>query len=178
MHPWHDVELGEKVPDELPAVIEIPRGARAKYEVDKKTGLLRLKRPLVSVAHYPLNYGFFPRTLSTDGDPLDVLVLSQECVPSLTIVDVRPIGGIELKSDEKGTELKLIAVETSDPEYEEIKSLKDLPSYRMDELKQFFETYQKIENHRIEVKRIFGRGKAQKTIKESMARYRENPIAA
>src|ERR1700760_2419799 len=116
MHPWHDVELGNEAPKIVNAVIEIPKGSKTKYELDKNSGLIRVDRILFSSVHYPANYGFFPQTLSPDGDPLDVLVLGQEAVVPLAIVRAKPIGVMKML-DQGESDDKIIAVHADDPEY-------------------------------------------------------------
>jgi inorganic pyrophosphatase len=113
---WHDVELGESIERHFRCVIEIPKGSKVKYELDKRTGLLWLDRVLHSAVHYPANYGFLPRTYCGDGDPLDVLVLGQEPVVPLCVLRARAIGVLTM-SDEKGVDDKIIAVHVDDPEY-------------------------------------------------------------
>src|SRR6187399_1516734 len=115
-HPWHDISPDISLPREFMAVIEIPMGSNVKYELDKTTGLLRLDRVLYSAVHYPANYGFIPRTYCGDGDPLDVLVLSQEPVYPLTIVEARAIGVMRMR-DEKGIDDKIVAVSVHDPAF-------------------------------------------------------------
>src|SRR5689334_821106 len=114
MHPLHDIALPPDVGEDLPVVIEIPRGSKAKYELDKETGLLRLDRVLYSSVHYPANYGFIPRTHAGDGDPLDVLVLMQEPLHPLCIVRARAIGGFFMR-DDKGDDDKIVMVCVDDP---------------------------------------------------------------
>src|SRR5262245_51281610 len=110
MHPWHDVRIdAERITESFPVVIEVPMGSRNKYEGDKATGLLRLDRVLYGALYYPANYGFVPRTYAHDADPLDVLVFGQEAVQALTIVDVRLIGVIEMRDQDKSDD-KLLAV--------------------------------------------------------------------
>src|SRR3954464_1200626 len=116
MHPVHDIAVPADLAEWMPSVIEIPRGSHLKYEVDKPTGLLRLDRVLYSAGHYPANYGFIPRTLGADEDPLDILVLMQEPVEPLTIVRARAIGGLRM-ADDKGGDDKIIAVCIDDPAY-------------------------------------------------------------
>jgi inorganic pyrophosphatase len=116
MHAWHDVELGEDTAQEFVAVIEIPKGSKVKYELDKVTGLLRVDRVLHSAVHYPANYGFLPRTFCGDGDPLDVLVLGQEPVTPLCLLRARAIGVMTM-TDDKGVDDKIIAIHIDDPEY-------------------------------------------------------------
>ena len=144
MHPVHDLEVPADVAAFVPAVIEIPRGSRLKYEVDKPTGLLRLDRVLYSAVHYPANYGFIPRTHADDGDPLDILVLMQEPVEPLTIVRARPLGGLRM-SDDKGGDDKIVAVCVDDPAYAHYDRLDALPPHLMRELDRFFRDYKVLE---------------------------------
>src|ERR1700752_5394844 len=115
-HPWHDVTPGQEIPAQFMAVVEIPTGANVKYELDKKTGLLKLDRVLYSAVHYPANYGFIPQTLGDDGDPLDVLVLASSPVVPLTLVVARAIGVISL-TDQQEADHKIVAVSVNDPEF-------------------------------------------------------------
>src|SRR5438876_2460267 len=126
MHPVHDIELPVDIRPFVPAVIEIPKGSHHKYEVDKPTGLLRLDRVLYSAVHYPANYGFIPRTLAGDGDPLDILVLMSEAVVPLTIVRARVVGGLAMR-DDKGEDDKIVAVCADDPAYKDYTTIEQLP---------------------------------------------------
>src|SRR3954469_23893355 len=108
MHPWHDVELGDKVPEFISAVIEVPKGSKTKYELDKKSGLIRVDRVLFSSVHYPANYGFIPQTYCEDHDPLDVLVLGQDAVYPLAIMEAKPIGVMKML-DQGEADDKIIA---------------------------------------------------------------------
>src|SRR5689334_12601427 len=116
MHPWHDVELGFQTPGMVNAVIEIPKGSKLKYELDKKSGLIKVDRVLFSSVHYPANYGFVPQTYCDDHDPLDVLVLGQEPVVPLTVMRAKIIGVMRMQ-DQGEADDKLIAVHADDPEY-------------------------------------------------------------
>ncbi|HBO69073.1 MAG TPA: inorganic pyrophosphatase [Deltaproteobacteria bacterium] len=116
MHPWHDVPIGPGAPEEVQALIEIPKGSKVKYELDKGTGLIRVDRILYSSVMYPANYGFIPQSLGDDGDPLDVLVLMQEPVSPLSIVRARPIG-IMTMLDQGQKDEKILCVHLDDPEY-------------------------------------------------------------
>src|SRR5579872_7355031 len=128
MHPWHDYPLDERILTErFPAIIEVPMGSKNKYELDKASGLLRLDRVLYSAVYYPADYGFIPRTYCGDGDPLDVLVLSQEPVYPLTLVEARAIGVMRMR-DEKGVDDKIVAVSVRDPAYAEYFDKDQLPS--------------------------------------------------
>src|SRR5262245_9009666 len=117
MHPLHDIHVTGAIAEFVPAVIEIPKGSKLKYEIDKRTGMLMLDRVLYSSVHYPANYGFIPQTHAGDGDPLDILVLMQEPVHPLTIVRARPIGGFQMR-DDKGEDDKIIAVAVDDTAFD------------------------------------------------------------
>src|SRR5262249_38948184 len=130
MHPWHDVPLRADGGDAVHAVIEIPKGSKVKYEIDKATGLLRVDRVLYSAVHYPANYGFLPQTFCEDGDALDVLVLGQEPVVPLCVLRARAIGVMTM-SDEKGRDDKIIAVHADDPEYAAYSDITELPPHRL-----------------------------------------------
>ncbi|MHC4225635.1 MAG: inorganic diphosphatase [Planctomycetota bacterium] len=170
MNPWHDVALGKDPGRLFMAVIEIPRGSKNKYELDKRTGLLRLDRVLYSSVHYPANYGFLPRTYCDDGDPLDVLVLCQEPLVPLCLVQSRPIGLISMQ-DDKGVDDKIIAVPDDDPEYAHYTDVSQLPPHRMEELKQFLRDYKTLERKRVDVDEMRGREEAVKVINQAVQLY-------
>ncbi len=171
MHPVHDIELPDDLAAWLPSVIEIPRNSHLKYEVDKPTGLLRLDRVLYSAVHYPANYGFIPRTLGDDEDPLDILVLMQEPVEPLTIVRARPIGGLRM-TDDKGGDDKIIAVCIDDPAFSHYWKLGELPPHVMRELDRFFRDYKILEDKRVEVEEFYDVDAAMIVIKRAVAAYR------
>src|SRR5947209_7070685 len=133
-HPWHDITLPEDLGHWFPAFIEIPKGSKVKYELDKATGLLRVDRVLYSAVHYPANYGFIPRTYCEDGDPLDVLVLGQEEVAPQVLLRARAIGAMRMR-DDKGQDDKIIAVHRDDPEYAAYQHIEDLPQHRLLEIR-------------------------------------------
>jgi inorganic pyrophosphatase len=170
MHPVHDIEVPADLASFVPTVIEIPRGSRLKYEVDKATGLLRLDRVLYSAVHYPANYGFIPRTHAEDGDPLDILVLMQEPVEPLTIVRARPLGGLRMV-DDKGGDDKIVAVCVDDPAYADYTNLDQLPAHVMRELDRFFRDYKTLEEKLVEVDRFYDQERALAIIAESRAAY-------
>ncbi len=171
MHPLHDIEVKEPVDDWFPAVIEIPRGSKLKYEIDKKTGMLLLDRVLYSAVHYPANYGFIPRTHGGDGDPLDVLVLMQEPVHPLTVVRARAIGGF-LMVDEKGIDDKIVAVAVDDPAFAAYRSADQLPIHVLTELRRFFQDYKVLEGKAPpEVDELYDVGRALEVIREGLAEY-------
>jgi inorganic pyrophosphatase len=170
MHPVHDIEVPADIAPFVPTVIEIPRGAHHKYEVDKPTGMLRLDRVLYSAVHYPANYGFIPRTHADDGDPLDILVLMQEpCIP-LTIVRARAIGGLRMV-DDKGGDDKIISVCIDDPAYAHIESVTALPPHVLKELDRFFRDYKVLEDKRVDVEEFYDRDRALQVIRDSRAAY-------
>jgi inorganic pyrophosphatase len=172
MNPWHDVELGDKIPDLFPAIIEVPKGSKVKYELDKTTGLIRVDRILYSSVQYPANYGFIPRTYCDDNDPLDVLVLGQEPVYPLSIVMARPIGVMEM-IDEGETDDKIIAVHAHDPAYAHYEAIEELPPHRMIEIKRFFEDYKSLEKKVVIVENFLGRKEAITILQNAMELYQK-----
>src|SRR5205823_12452080 len=133
LHPWHDVNPGDDVESGFLCIIEIPKGSKNKYELDKETGILILDRVLHSAVHYPANYGFIPRTYCEDGDPLDVLALCQEPLVPLSIARGRAIGVIPMR-DDKGEDDKIIAVHIDDPQYAQYQDVSELPPFVSAEL--------------------------------------------
>lgn len=172
MHPWHDVELGDQIERHFRAIIEIPKGSKVKYELDKATGMLWLDRVLHSAVHYPANYGFLPRTFCPDDDPLDVLVLGQEPVLPLCILRAKAIGVITM-NDEKGQDDKIIAVHADDPEYAHYRDISELPPHRLKELERFFLDYKVLENKVVNVEHLRGRIDAELVIREAARLYRD-----
>ncbi len=172
MNPWHDVDLGNAVPGRIPAIIEVPKGSKTKYELDKDTGLIRVDRILYSSVQYPANYGFIPRTLCEDHDPLDILVLGQEPVYPLSIMIARPIGLMKMV-DHGEADDKIIAVHAHDPEYAHYESMEELPPHRMKEVKKFFEDYKVLEKKLVVVEDFLGHQEALEVIEQSMQIYRK-----
>ena len=169
-HPWHDVHIGPQAPGEFQAVIEIPKGSKVKYELDKETGLLRVDRILYSSVIYPASYGFIPQTLGDDHDPLDVLVLMQEPVVPLSILRVRPIGMMTMLDQGENDE-KIICIHLDDPEYREYADIGQLPAHRMNEVRRFFEDYKKLEAKEVLVQDFLGPDEAKKAVRHAMALY-------
>lgn len=167
---WHDVVPGEQLPEEFCAVIEIPMGSSVKYELDKKTGLLRLDRILYSAVYYPANYGFIPQTIAEDDDPLDVLVLCQEAVGPLTIVNARAIGLMTMIDSGK-QDHKILAVAIDDPEYNGFHESTDLPPHRLSLLRRFFQDYKKLEGKDVEVDEFQPAKTTHAIIEDALARY-------
>jgi len=172
MHPWHDTYVDDStVATAFPVIIEIPKGSKNKYELDKETGLLKLDRVLYSAVHYPADYGFIPRTFCDDGDPLDALVLSQEPVYPLTIVEARAIGVMELR-DEKGEDDKIVAVSVRDPAFAHLTDQAQLPHHVLRELRRFFEDYKALENKQVVVEDLCGPDEAIRIIRGALDLYR------
>ena len=153
-------------------MIEIPKGSKIKYELDKRTGMLWLDRVLHSAVHYPANYGFLPRTYCGDDDPLDVLVLGQEPVVPLCILRARAIGVITM-SDDKGQDDKIIAVHVDDPEYAHYGDIADLPPHRVKELQRFFLDYKVLEDKVVNVEQLRGHAEALEVIRDAARLYTE-----
>ena len=163
MNIWHDIAPEEITPDGFTAVIEIPKHSNCKYELDKHTGLLKLDRVLYTSTHYPANYGFIPRTYADDGDPLDVLVLCDQSIHPLTLVRVFPIGVMRM-IDGGALDDKIIAIPFSDPTYNHITSIDELPHHIFDEIMHFFSVYKHLENKQTAVKELFNRREAKEII--------------
>nr|XP_027072656.1 soluble inorganic pyrophosphatase 4 isoform X1 [Coffea arabica]XP_027072657.1 soluble inorganic pyrophosphatase 4 isoform X1 [Coffea arabica] len=193
-HPWHDLEIGPGAPMIFNCVVEISRGSKVKYELDKKTGLIKVDRVLYSSVVYPHNYGFIPRTLCEDNDPLDVLVIMQEpvlpgCFLRAKAIGVMPmIDQVQLSVTERTALLslqndpncfliqgekddKIIAVCADDPEYRHYNDINELPPHRLAEIRRFFEDYKKNENKEVAVNDFLPASKAYEAVQHSMDLY-------
>jgi inorganic pyrophosphatase len=170
LHPWHDVPTGPNPPDEVTAVIEIPTNERNKYELDKKLGVFRLDRVLYSAVHYPGDYGFLPRTLGDDGDPLDILVLMTIPVFTGCLVDARPIGLFHLV-DRGAADEKVLAVPLRDPYSDGLNDIGDVPPHYLKEIEHFFQVYKSLEGTRIETHGFEGADAARVEILKAMQAY-------
>jgi inorganic pyrophosphatase len=170
LHPWHDIPTGRRPPDELTAVIEIPTNERNKYELDKTLGMYRLDRVLHSAVHYPGDYGFLPRTLGDDGDPLDVLVLMTIPVFTGCLVDARPIGLFHLV-DRGVPDEKVLAVPLGDPYSEGLSELSDIPRHYLKEIEHFFQVYKDLEGTRTETRGFEGAAAARGAVVRAMELY-------
>jgi inorganic pyrophosphatase len=171
VHPLHDILVPDNIEDFVPAVVEIPKGSKLKYELDKRTGLLMLDRVLYSSVHYPANYGFIPQSHADDGDPLDILVLMQEPVVPLTIVRARPIGGFSM-TDDKGIDDKIVAVAVDDPAFSHLTDVGQLPLHITREIQRFFEDYKVLEHKLSVVEGLYDRTRAYVVVRQAIAEYR------
>jgi len=171
-HYWHDVPVGPNPPDVVTAVIEIPTNTRNKYELDKTLGVFRLDRVLYSAVHYPGDYGFIPRTLGDDDDPLDILVLTTVPVFTGCLLDARPVGLFHLIDHGKGDE-KVLAVPISDPFSAGIRSLGDVPPHALKELEHFFQVYKDLEGVTTRTRGFEEASAAKRVIREAMEQYQE-----
>ena len=172
MNIWHALDPEMVKEDNFTAVIEISRGSNCKYELDKKTGFLRLDRILHTATHYPANYGFIPRTYADDGDPLDVLVLGNESIEPMTLVQVYPIGVMRMLDGGKLDD-KVIAVAFSDPFFNGYSSIDELPAHIFDEMMHFFSVYKQLESKTTAIKELHGPEEAKKIIADCIKCYNE-----
>ncbi|MBC7936935.1 MAG: inorganic diphosphatase [Rhizobacter sp.] len=145
LHPWHGANYGKNAPAQVNALIEIPQGSRAKYEIDKATGLLKLDRVIYSSFHYPVNYGFIPKTLGEDNDPLDILVICSESIQPLCLVEATVIGNMQM-IDNGEKDDKIIAVATKDPSVNHYTNIDSLPAHFKAVLRNYFEQYKVLED--------------------------------
>jgi inorganic pyrophosphatase len=171
VHTWHDISYGENAPAVLNCVIEIPVGTKAKYEIDKETGMLVLDRVLSTPMNYPYNYGFIPQTYCDDGDALDAIVFTQVTLQPLCMLEIRPLGVMHMIDGGEADD-KIIAVAASDPMYKHVKTLEDLPQLALDQIKLFFEDYKKLENKKVEVSGFKGIEIANQVINQSIEDYK------
>ena len=171
MHSWHDVKASRVTPQKFLAMIEISKGSKNKYELDKETGHLLLDRVLFTSTHYPQNYGFIPRTFADDYDPLDVLVLCSESIIPMSFVECVPIG-VLIMTDNGLNDEKIIAVATNDPFYNNYKDIKEVPPHIMDEIKHFFAVYKTLEGKPTSVDVVKDHVEAERIIEQSLNNYR------
>ncbi len=170
---WHSVSRDRISPDDFLAVIEIPKGSKNKYELDKETGFLILDRVLYTSTHYPANYGFIPRTFAEDLDPLDVLVLSSEVIVPLALCRCYPIGMISM-TDNGYEDTKIIAISKNDPTWSEYKDISELPPHIMQEMTHFFTVYKNLEKGKqTAVMKVEDAKKARKSIEKAIKAYQE-----
>ncbi|MGV3524431.1 MAG: inorganic diphosphatase [Candidatus Sericytochromatia bacterium] len=171
-HPWHTVSSGSEAPLYVNAIIEIPEGSKAKYELDKETGLLKLDRVLYSSMHYPANYGFIPQTYCDDKDPLDVLVLCSLSIQPMCLVEAQVIGVMHMQDNNESDD-KIIAVARHDMSVNHITDISELGPHTMREIRNFFEDYKKLEKKEVVVQDLQGREQALEIIRASQRLYQE-----
>jgi inorganic pyrophosphatase len=169
-HPWHEVAVGKNPPAFVNGIIEIPRGSRAKYEIDKASGLIKLDRVIYASMYYPLNYGFIPKTLGEDGDPLDIVVLTQVSVVPLCLIPSKVIGVMQM-IDRGEADEKIIAVAEQDPSVSHIDNVMDLPAHLISELRHFFENYKTLENKKVVINEFLPKEQAFEVIQASVRHY-------
>ena len=164
---WHNVSPKRITPEDFLCVVEISKGSKKKYELDKETGYIILDRIHYTSTHYPANYGFIPRTLGDDNDPLDVLLICAEALEPLTLVRAYPIGVITMIDNGRSDE-KIIAIPYNDPNYNQYKNIDELPKHIFDEMKHFFTVYKNLEHKTTAVDEVNGKDEAIKIIKASI----------
>lgn len=170
---WHDISPERIKPDDFICVIEIPKGSKKKYELDKESGYIILDRILYTSTHYPANYGFIPRTYGDDKDPLDVLLLCSEPLEPLTLMRAYPIGVIAM-IDNGNNDEKIIAIPYNDPTYNHYTNIDQLPQHIFDEMRHFFKVYKNLENKETAVNEVSGKEEAIKIIAAAIESYKEN----
>jgi inorganic pyrophosphatase len=172
MNPWHNVGFGENSPSIINGIIEIPKGSRAKYELDKESGLLKLDRVLYSSVYYPANYGFIPQTYCDDKDPLDILIISQVDVVPMCIVEAKVIGVMRMIDGGEADD-KIIAVAAGDPSVNHFNDISELPQHFISEIRNFFEDYKKLENKTVVVEEFQDRILAMEIVEKAISDYKE-----
>ena len=170
---YKDIPIGENAPQKVNAIIEIPRGSRNKIEYDPQLGIFRLDRVLYSAVHYPYSYGFIPSTLWDDGDPLDILVFCDQELFTGLLLEVIPIGGLEM-SDDKGSDLKIIAVAADDQSVNQLREYTDIAEHRRIEIEHFFGTYKLLESKGVQIGKWINAKKAQEDIMKASSAYITN----
>ena len=170
MNPWHDIPALRITAGKFVAVVEIEKGSKMKYELDKQTGMLILDRVLYTSTHYPASYGFIPRTYGEDDDPLDVLVLCNEPIRSMSLVEVYPIGAIDM-IDDGSVDTKIIAIPCRDPNYNSFRDIENLPAHLFDEMQHFFKVYKELEGKATAQIKLINRSGAEDFIKAAIERY-------
>ena len=167
---WHDISPTRITPGDFIAVVEIEKGSKKKYELDKQTGLLILDRILYTSTHYPSNYGLIPRTYADDEDPLDVLILCSEVIQPLSLVRCFPIGVLTML-DQGHLDEKIIAIPFQDPTYNSYRDVSELPSHIFSEMSHLFTVYKKLEGKETVVDEVRGAAEAQTVIQKCLNSY-------
>lgn len=172
MNPWHEVSYGDEAPETVRGIVEIPKGSRAKFELDKETGMLQLDRVLFSSVYYPANYGFIPQTYCEDDDPLDILVLCQEILTPMCLVDAKVIGAMRMVDSGEADD-KILAVAKNDMSVNYINDISELPPHFTRELRHFFEEYKRLEQKTVKVEDFQDRNVALQIVQDSIRDYAE-----
>ncbi len=172
MNIYHDIEPERISPKDFMAVVEIPKGSKVKYEIDKTTGILKMDRILYTSTHYPANYGFIPRTYADDNDPMDVLILCSEMIYPMTLVHCYPIGVIRMMDSGHWDE-KIICIPFDDPSYNLYTEITQLPKHVFDEMRHFFRVYKELENKETVVNEVSGLEDAIEIIEKSIEMYKK-----
>lgn len=172
-HPWHGVPPGDQAPRIVNAVIEIPQGSRAKYEIDKDSGLLKLDRIIYSSFYYPCNYGFIPQTYGDDKDPLDILVITSQPVQAMCLMQAKVIGVMQM-IDSGDADDKIIAVAQNDPSVNHYNNIEEIPPHFFEELRHFFEEYKRLENKTVQVNEFGDKSMALTIIEDAFKLYKEH----
>jgi inorganic pyrophosphatase len=172
-NPWHDVSPGNQVPDYVNGIIEIPKGTRAKYELDKDSGILKMDRVLFTSVYYPANYGFIPQSYCDDKDPLDILIICQIDIVPLCIVPAKVIGVMRMLDGGEADD-KIIAVAAGDPSVNHFNDISELPPHFKTEMRSFFEDYKKLENKTSVVEDFLGKGVAMEIILAAFDLYKKD----
>lgn len=170
MNIWHDIRAERIQANDFVSVIEIAKGSKKKYELDKETGMIILDRILYTSTHYPANYGFIPRTFADDGDPLDVLVLTSEPLDPLVLIRCYPIGLINMIDNNRNDE-KIIAIPYNDPTYSSYRDIRELPSHIFEEMRHFFSVYKQLEGKQTAVEEVQDAEAALAVVQKSIEDY-------
>lgn len=168
MNLWHDIESGSK--DKMHVIVEINKGSKNKYEIDKKTGLIALDRVAHTAQDFPFDYGFVPRSLWHDGDPLDVILLTTHPLLPGVLVRARPVALMNMIDSGEGDD-KIIAVPVDDPRFENVQDLKDINPHIIKEIEHFYSTYKKLQDKVVEVTGFKGKSEAQAAFEEGLKLY-------
>ncbi len=172
MNLWHEISSGKSTPELVNVIVEIPKGSKNKYEIDKENGLIKLDRAMKSAQDYPFDYGFVPQSLWDDGDALDVVLLTTYPLVPGILVEARPVAVMRMIDGGEGDD-KIIAVPKNDPRWEEVSELSDINKHTLKEIQHFFETYKSIEGKKVEITGIEGREAAYGAVKKGLAMYQE-----
>ena len=172
MNLWHDVSAGDDVPNTINVIVEIPKGSKNKYEIDKESGLIKLDRAMKSAQDYPFDYGFVPRSLWADGDALDVVLLTTYPLAVGILVAARPVAVMRMIDGGEGDD-KIIAVPKNDPRWEEVNDLADINKHTIKEIQHFFETYKSIDGKKVEITGVEDKTAALATVNQGLTMYQE-----